>query len=352
MSDHELDIENLPNRVSIGSSDELVVVDKSITTGPDATANGKTSKILFSDLGNQILPSSPNKGTKGSTGIKGEMGGGGGSTGSKGYVGETGLPGISGTRGYRGFSGEKGENGEPSQTGLLGQPGSIGPRGDVGLDGSPGQLGEKGNTSLSGPRGYRGDIGDTGILGYQGSKGNKGSVGMSVVTGYKGQKGPTGYSRKGERGEMGQVGDRGNKGTKGEKGKTGVDDENVEFLASDMIGTAWSQSNISGELMFSDTRSTGYNPNSRLLIKVSKGNYFGKWKTNNDLYCEVCLQNTDFVKGPTITSGYLEFISDGVPYPVMLMPHSIGSAHSLKVCVFDGTTRYDLPYKVFECDEF
>ena len=66
----------------------------------------------------------------------------------------------------------------------------------------------------------------------------------------------------------------------------------------------------------------------------------------------MCLQNTDFIKGPTTTSGYLEYISTTTPYPILLMPYSEGSSYTLKLCVIEGMTRYDLPYEVFECDEF
>ena len=74
------------------------------------------------------------------------------------------------------------------------------------------------------------------------------------------------------------------------------------------------------------------------------------------------MQNADFVKGPTLVSGFLESITNSSLYPVIIMPHehtdltnpdkSKRHRYYLKVCVFDGHQRYDLPYEVYECDEY
>ena len=61
------------------TTDELVIVDKSETNGPDAGAKGKTSRITFGDLKNAV-------GTSGHQGAAGAKG----TTGSQGATGESG----------------------------------------------------------------------------------------------------------------------------------------------------------------------------------------------------------------------------------------------------------------------
>lgn len=361
MNPNKIELENLSEIAVVQGSDQFVLVDKSITHGNDATDSGKTSKISFFQLSGQLIPPPPANGSAGVKGSKGEPGPRG-AVGVKGIPGPKGTTGITGPRGDYGMPGQDGAKGPKGHKGDIGVKGRPGRRGDLGLEGLRGYRGEPGSPGKKGPVGYHGDTGEPGIKGLPGAKGPKGSYGTTQLSGHKGQKGPAGYGQKGLKGNKGERGIRGQKGVKGRKGPVGRDTQNIVVTASDMEGNAWSETNLQNGLSFRDTASTGYNPNSRLLIKVRKGIYFNKWRTANDLYAEVCLQNADFVKGPTLVSGFLESTVDSTLYPVIIMPHehtditnptpSERHKYHLKVCVFDGHRRYDLPYEVYECDEY
>ena len=112
-------LSDLTRTTSLSGSDEFVVVDKSSTSGVDASSTGRTSKIRFDDLKNQI----------GSQGQKGQTG-----DSVKGQKGQTGPQGdsVKGQKGQLGDSvkGQKGEIGV-GQKGETGQPGSSGVEGKV-----------------------------------------------------------------------------------------------------------------------------------------------------------------------------------------------------------------------------
>lgn len=348
MEENEIDLNELSEASELADNDEFIVVDKI-----DATTEleNQNRKINYATLKDQIVPESPRKGT---SGVDGDVGSEGdpGPTGDKGEKGDKGQRGLQGLRGYFGFGGIKGEKGEKGNLGSKGYTGTTGSTGLVGDDGMKGEVGDSGDEGIAGPRGFRGEQGDEGDKGQIGLKGLRGDFNSKILTGKKGDKGPSGFSRKGSKGQKGEKGDRGDRGERGKRGYTGRDFLNIELKASDMTGDTWIKKDLDGELTFNDTRMVGYSRNSRFLIKVKKGAYFGKWKTQNDLYAEVCLQNADSVKGPTTFSGFMFGIIDEKMYPVMLMPYSSGQNFILKVCVFDGYNRFDLPYEIYECDEY
>ena len=348
MEENEIDLNALPEASDIEDDDEFIVVDKfDIIT----ELGNQHRKINYVTLKDQIIPENPRKGARGIDGDKG-IEGDSGPTGDKGARGDKGEPGLQGLRGYFGFGGIKGVKGEKGDLGNKGYKGTTGSTGLVGDDGFEGDVGESGDPGLTGSRGFRGDHGQDGDKGQLGPKGLRGDFNSKIFTGKKGEKGPAGFSRKGSKGQRGEKGNRGDRGDRGHRGRPGRDFLNIEVKASDMTGDRWIKKDLEGELIFNDTRMVGYSENSRFLIKVNKGSYFGKWKTQNDLYAEVCLQNADPVKGPTIFSGFLLGLVDDRMYPVMLMPYSSGQNFILKVCAFDGYTRFDLPYEIYECDEY
>ena len=90
-------ISELNSTSNLANNDEFVVIDKN-GTGADSSSSGKTSKIRFDDLKNQI----------GSQGQKGEIG----TPGSPGRDGEDGRSGRDGQHGTDGTPGEPGKKGE------------------------------------------------------------------------------------------------------------------------------------------------------------------------------------------------------------------------------------------------
>ena len=345
MEEHEINLNDLPESSEISNDDEFIVVDK---YEPLTELQNQNKKINYSTFKEQIIPENPRSGLRGDRGDKG-IPGMSGRKGEKGNKGLKGNQGIQGLPGYFGFNGLKGEKGN---TGELGDKGIIGSSGTKGLPGESGSKGETGDPGINGPRGLRGDKGELGDKGNKGIKGIPGDFNTKILLGKKGDKGPSGFGRKGAKGTKGLKGDRGDRGDRGRRGPTGSDIRNIELEASDMSGEKWVKIDTINELSFKDTTKTAYNENSRLLIKVNKGIYFSKWKTQNDLYAEVCLQNADSVKGPTVFSGYMLGLSDDKLYPIMLMPYSTNQNFLLKVCVFDGNVRFDLPYEIYECDEY
>lgn len=254
----------------LDDNDEFVLLDKSITKAPDATKDGRVSKITFSTL-KKLLTNDINisrfpkkvcdfekekktivnqKGQKGEPGvqtitqinsnhdisnelheiskkyyenvpiIKGDVGlkGEKGNVGNKGSTGKTGLTGIPG---LKGDAGERGVKGVPGAKGVAGI------RGADGLVGLPGNKGEKGNT------GFRGEIGP------RGSVGPKGNTGLKGQTGCSGQ-----HGRKGEPGNHGIKGDKGLTGQKGSKGE--IINANSDSMSTwtSFVNFTWSTKNI------------------------------------------------------------------------------------------------------------
>ena len=348
MEENEIDLNALPEASNVTDDDEFIVVDRFDVITQSENQN---RKINYTTLKDQIIPESPRNGIPGIDGDKG-IEGDSGPTGDNGATGDKGERGLRGLQGYFGFGGIKGAKGETGNLGNKGYKGTTGSTGLVGDDGPKGTIGDSGDDGIKGHRGFRGDRGDVGDKGQLGPKGLRGEFNSKIFTGKKGDKGPTGFSRKGSNGQLGEKGNRGDRGERGQRGPSGRDFLNIELKASDMTGDKWVKKDLNGELTFNDTRKVGYTKNSRFLVKVNKGVYFGKWKTQNDLYAEVCLQNADPVKGPTTFSGFLLGLADDKMYPVMLMPYSLSQNFILKVCVFDGYTRFDLPYEIYECDEY
>ena len=97
---------------TLSDDDEFLVVDKSTTSGEDASASGKTSKVRFTDLKTAVGTQGPS-GAKGPQGPQGPQGSAGekGNTGNPGGDGPAGPPGPSGPAGPAGPAGDKGETG-------------------------------------------------------------------------------------------------------------------------------------------------------------------------------------------------------------------------------------------------
>ena len=133
----ELQITNNLNEDDI----HFLVIDKSKTTGEDASGSGKTSRVTLAQIRRAVESSGP-KGQRGETGDKGAKG-------PEGPRGESGEPGRKGPQGYQGNDGDKGEQGETGeqgQQGIQGNPG-VGIDGEKGQKGSQGERGERGETS-------------------------------------------------------------------------------------------------------------------------------------------------------------------------------------------------------------
>jgi len=131
-------LSELTRTTGLSSSDEFIVVDKSATNGVDASSTGRTSKIRFDDLKNEI-------GSQGQKGQKGQSG----EDGRDGLDGKEGDRGEKGQKGPMGYKGEIGPSGDGGQKGQRGEAGIKGSAGDPGLKGQKGEVGEKGSTGAS-----------------------------------------------------------------------------------------------------------------------------------------------------------------------------------------------------------
>ena len=178
---------------NLSDNDEFVIVDKSTTSGTDASSTGKTAKATLWQLKDAISAS----------GEKGQKG-------QPGQDGDTGLPGKDGNDGPRGYKGDRGDRGYKGETGQKGFMGDDGPRGYKGQRGEAGMPGAPGDPGVPGERGYKGDVGDPG------------------ATGFKGQKGEGG--KNGNAGPAGDPGKSGDKGDKGSVGRSGQDGNVIHFL--------------------------------------------------------------------------------------------------------------------------
>ena len=172
---------------NLSDNDEFVIVDKSTTSGTDASSTGKTAKATLWQLKDAISAS----------GEKGQKG-------QPGQDGDTGLPGKDGNDGPRGYKGDRGDRGYKGETGQKGFMGGEGPRGYKGQRGEAGMPGAPGDPGIPGNRGYKGDPGDPGATGFKGQKGEGGESGNS-----------------GPAGDPGKSGDKGIKGSAGRSGKDG-----------------------------------------------------------------------------------------------------------------------------------
>jgi len=116
-------ISDLIGKTSIGNNDELVFIDKAITSGQDAGVGGQTSKIAFSDLKTAVGTSGP----QGATGAQGANGNDG-APGGNGTIGEPGPQGLTGPHGFQGADG--------NDSTVAGPQGSTGAQGFQGADGN------------------------------------------------------------------------------------------------------------------------------------------------------------------------------------------------------------------------
>lgn len=162
------ELEEINTNSFLSADDEFVFVDKSITTGPDASTTGKTSKVTLEKLTASVL-------AVGNPGADGEKG-------DKGDTGDVGSDGTDGQKGERGVTGANGSQGQKGNTGAAGDIGSQGLKGNTGTTGGTGSQGLKGipgNTGIQGQKGQKGQGGTTGGTGSQGLKGNTGATGSS-----------------------------------------------------------------------------------------------------------------------------------------------------------------------------
>ena len=94
----EKKISDLIGKTSLGNNDELVFIDKAITSGTDAGDGGQTSKIKFSDLKTAVGTSGP-QGSQGATGPQGPQGARGNDSTVAGPQGQPGFQGSMGPQG-------------------------------------------------------------------------------------------------------------------------------------------------------------------------------------------------------------------------------------------------------------
>jgi len=209
-------ISELDQIQSLSNDDEFMVVDKSTTSGEDASSSGKTTRVTLNQLKEAVSAS----------GAKGERG----AQGAQGARGATGSAGSNGSNGSTGAQGAQGATGPQGQKGQAGSNGSTGSRGDQGAQGAQGPKGDQGSQGATGPKGDQGARGATGSAGSNGSTGAKGQKGQAGSTGATGAKGSVGASIRGATGlkgapgvgAKGQKGQGGSGGQKGQKGLTGV----------------------------------------------------------------------------------------------------------------------------------
>jgi hypothetical protein len=176
-------ISELTQIQSLDNDDEFMVVDKSITSGDDASSTGKTTKVQLWQIKEAVSAS----GAKGDTGDRGNTGPAGpkgsqgsqGATGANGGVGADGLKGSQGVQGATGSNGSNGANGDKGAPGVAGAKGSTGPTGPKGSNGSQGPTGPTGLTGSKGNAGSTGPVGPKGSTGAKGSTGTAGSVGVN-----------------------------------------------------------------------------------------------------------------------------------------------------------------------------
>ena len=164
-------ISELDQIQSLSNDDEFMVVDKSTTSGMDASSSGKTTRVTLNQL-KEAVSASGAKGERGAQGAQGVQGpkGADGSQGSKGATGASGTStnGVKGSTGATGARGPEGQKGATGATGV-GQKGATGSGGQKGANGSQGQ---KGATGATGSGGQKGATGAKGTAGSPGSHGN------------------------------------------------------------------------------------------------------------------------------------------------------------------------------------
>jgi len=173
-----------------------MVVDKSTTSGEDASSSGKTTRVTLNQL-KEAVSASGAKGERGAQGVQGAQG-------PKGNQGSQGSQGAQGPKGDQGSQGAQGAQGPKGDQGARGAQGPSG----ASTNGSKGQKGQAGSNGATGPGGQKGQAGSNGSNGSNGAKGQKGVPGASIrgtsgSNGAKGQKGATGVGAKGARGASG-----------------------------------------------------------------------------------------------------------------------------------------------------
>jgi len=189
----------------LNNADEFLVVDKSTTSGKDASSTGKTTRVTLNQL-KEAVSTSGAKGEKGATGAQGAQGaqGASGATGPAGASGASGAKGATGPRGATGATGAKGATGATGARGVQGPLGARGASGATGARGASGASGAKGAPGATGARGATGSTGARGATGSTGAKGTTGSPGAKGATGTRGATGPRGST--GSRGPTGLSG--------------------------------------------------------------------------------------------------------------------------------------------------
>ena len=166
-------ISELDQIQSLSNDDEFMVVDKSTTSGEDASSSGKTTRVTLNQL-KEAVSASGAKGERGTQGVQGAQGpkGNQGSQGAQGAQGATGPKGDPGAQGSQGAQGATGPGGQKGATGATGANGSQGQKGATGATGANGSQGQKGATGATGPGGQKGATGAKGATGSAGSHGN------------------------------------------------------------------------------------------------------------------------------------------------------------------------------------
>tara|TARA_B110000495_G_C23040230_1_gene623414 strand:- start:2130 stop:3209 length:1080 start_codon:yes stop_codon:yes gene_type:complete len=281
-------INNLPSADTLVDETEFVIIDKSITSGPDADSSGKTTKVTFAEISNSLKDMSETQGIKGDTGPQGPVGSPGqtGEKGARGDIGPTGQQGYSGTTGADGTLGNEGLMGNVGVTGITGD---AGPTGRTGLKGNRGDIGVKGSR---GDTGFIGTTGATGVIGDQGPVGESGAKGDSTkfIKGAEGVKGVKGYGRRGAVGDQGIRGNPGEVGFRGAKGFSGMD-KNIVTSATDLSGATWQPDQV--DQLYLDIRTEMTKQTSRILIKVKRGKYYDRFVLNKDAHAEIGMQLYD-----------------------------------------------------------
>ena len=353
-------IDDLQSTDTLTEETEFIVIDKSITSGEDATPAGKTTKVTFAEISSSLKDSSHIQGTKGDTGDQGPAG-------SPGEKGEKGAKGITGQPGQQGYAGTIGPDGTMGEVGLIGDAGSVGITGDSGKIGRPGLPGPRGNPGVKGSRGDVGFIGakgQPGPIGNHGLPGEDGQTGQATqfIKGQKGRKGVKGFGRRGLEGDKGDQGQAGEKGSRGEKGYQGHD-KNIVMSATDLSGTDWGADQT--DQLYLDIRTAMTRQTSRVLIKVKRGKYYDRFVLNKDAYAELGTQLYDPLRNSS--TPLHQYVYDNVsdilrPMIVTTEEHQrVDSSDSVKKLVYNNYISirvfYDgefkrIPFTTWNSDTF
>ena len=110
-------ISELDQIQSLSNNDEFMVVDKSVTSGKDASSSGKTTRVTLNQLKEAVSAS-------GAKGAKGDQGPRCSSIKKRSNDGATGATGV-GQKGIKGATGDRGQTGQTGAKGATGSKGST-----------------------------------------------------------------------------------------------------------------------------------------------------------------------------------------------------------------------------------